>query len=102
MKKFARKFVAVVTTWMSTRVHCYNKDTWQVQRWDYDSDPACRMLGKMWGTVYCDDAIAQRLGIHPRMFALFDTKAEAKAYLREYRKRLVSILTEVTHDNVRI
>ena len=88
MKKFARKFVAVVTTWMSTRVHSYNKKIWLVQRWDYDSDPACRMLGKMWGTVYCNDAIVQPLGSHPRMFAIFDTKAEAKAYLREYRKRL--------------
>lgn len=95
MKKFAKKLLAVITTWVDTRVHCYNKHTWQVQRWDYDSDPVCRVLGKMWNTVHCDDAIAQRIGIHPRMFALFDTKAEAKAYLREYRKRLVSTLTEV-------
>lgn len=93
MKKFAKKLLAVMTTWMETRVHRYKK-TWQVQRWDYDNDPVCRMLGKMWGTVYCDDAIAQRIGVHPRMFALFGTKAEAKAYLREYRKQLVAILAK--------
>lgn len=95
MKKFARKFVATMIAWTRTRVHRYDKDTWQVQRWDYDSNPACRMLGRMWGTVHCDDGIAQRIGIRPRLFALFDTRAEAKAYLQEYRKSLVAALMEV-------
>ena len=92
MKKFIRKFMAAVTTRMATRVHSYNKKIWEVQRWGYDGDPAVRMLGKMWDTVYCDDEIAQRLGIHPRVFASFGTKAEGKAYLHEYRKQLIAIL----------
>lgn len=85
-----RKLAAIIMAWMLTRVHKYNHGTWLVQAWDYDNcDPAC-VLGKVWNTVHCDDKIAQRLGIHPRMHAIFDTKAEAKAFCREYRKQLVA------------
>ena len=64
------------------RVHKYNDNTYLVQR--YERDP---MLGReCWGTVYADDRILDKMGLHRRIHAIFDDAKSAETYMEEHKK----------------
>lgn len=64
------------------RVHKYNETTYLVRR--YDRDP---MLGReCWGTVYADDRILDKMGLHRRIHAIFDDAKSAETYMEEHKK----------------
>ena len=64
------------------RVHKYNDNTYLVQR--YERDP---MLGyDCWGTVYADDRILDKMGLHRRIHAIFDDATSAETYMEEHKK----------------
>jgi hypothetical protein len=64
------------------RVHKYNDNTYLVQR--YERDP---MLGyDCWGTVYADDRILDKMGLHRRIHAIFDDAKSAETYMEEHKK----------------